>query len=83
MTDMLKLKNPDAWLKRKTERLTRRKRHTLKPEHLAIVRDVSMKDGSKANIPVSDLIRVHQRQIMQQQFDKYPKAFRRNQRGRG
>lgn len=83
MTDMLKLKNPDAWLKRKTERLTRRKRHTIKPEHLSIVKDVPMNDGSTANIPVGDLIRVNRRQIMQQQFDKYPKAFRRNQRGRG
>jgi len=85
VTDMLKLKNPEAWLKRKTERLARRKRPITKPQHYAIKKDVLLKDGSKANIPIGDILRVINRQKMQQQIDKYPKAFtkRGQQRGRG
>jgi hypothetical protein len=70
------IRNPEAFAKRKAERALRRKRKQTLPQHYAIKKDVLLKDGSKVNIPVGDILRVISRQRMQKQTDKYPKAFK-------
>lgn len=77
------IRNPAAFAKRKAERLARRKRPETRPEHLSIKKDVLLNDGSKANVPVGDLIRIHTRNVLMKQVAKYPKAYPRFRKTQG